>query len=57
VHGTLLVAHQHVAQAVLKSVKGIVNRHNGAAGIPKQGVDALGDQRHDQRFCASHGRG
>src|SRR5262249_38893153 len=43
--GALLVAHQHVTDAIAVLQHRVVRRHDRAAGITEHDVDTLGDQR------------
>jgi hypothetical protein len=53
-HGRLLVAHQDVAQLVLLEER-VIDREDGAAGIPEDDLDVLVDQGFHQQIGAGRG--
>ena len=50
--GGLLVAHQYVVEAVAVVVEGIINGHDGTAGVSENRVYALIEQGTHQYFCS-----
>ena len=54
VGGGLFVTHEDMVQAVAIVVKGIVNRHDGTAGIAEKCFHTFGHKRTHEYFCAGY---